>query len=146
MNFLAGGQPQQFLANGGLATVRSYLGARSLGNPLEVFREEFPDAHLKFLRSLHLFFEDDSTFVSHAGWDTGRPGDRNPGALTASAPEIFCVGVEPPRPLAVVGHYVQPDGTPHLSDHLIALDTGCGSLSGGPLTAVLLPERVFQQF
>jgi len=37
---------------------------------------------------------------------------------------------------------MQNSGRPYNSDHLICLDTGCGII-GGPLTAVILPEREF---
>jgi len=52
------------------------------------------------------------------------------------APEVsFPVG----RPV-IRGHV--PVRRPILDDDAIAIDAGCGTIEGGRLTAVMLPERV----
>jgi len=41
----------------------------------------------------------------------------------------------------VCGHFIQSNARPYLSDSLICIDTGCGSLENGVLTVLYLPSR-----
>lgn len=46
-------------------------------------------------------------------------------------------------PLLVVGHYIQRDRKPRIVDGCAYLDSGCGSVEDGCLSALLLPELTF---
>ena len=46
-------------------------------------------------------------------------------------------------PLLVVGHYIQRDRKPHIVEGCAYLDSGCGSVEDGCLSALLLPELTF---
>jgi serine/threonine protein phosphatase 1 len=144
--YLDGGGLPEFAAHGGLATARSYLEVVRSG-ALDEFRDSFPPAHRSLLEATVAWYEDEDLFVSHAGFDPADPWKRTPRALYAQGhPDLFRHGGPWPRPLTVCGHYVQRGGAPYDSQHLVCLDTGCGTLADGPLTVLTLPERVFSQF
>ena len=65
----------QWLAQGGLETLRSY-DARSAA--------ELPDAHVDWLRSLPLRYDDGRRFFVHAGIDPNKPSTR-------SGPDLFWI-------------------------------------------------------
>lgn len=130
-----------FARMGGMATIRSYVG-EAHGDVHAAFTRSFPPEHRTFLESLEPFWESEQVLVSHVGYDPDVPGDRSVRAMVASAhPRIFR-HQGAPAPLVVCGHYVQTLAMPHVSERLICIDTGCGT-QGGPLTAVVLPERTF---
>lgn len=144
--FLDGGPLEDFAAHGGLATVRSYF-QDVPDHAVETFRDSFPDGHRRLLESTEGCFEDDSVLISHAGFDPQIPNGRQPAALYGRGTrDLFNFDGDWPRPLTVFGHFVQRSQSPYVSEHLICLDTGCGTLPGAPLTAVCLPERTFMQF
>jgi hypothetical protein len=66
--------------------------------------------------------------------------------VTGSFPGLFFSPGIPPQRLVVFGHYVQDDMKPYVSDGLVCIDTGSGTLPDGPLTALVLPDRQFIQF
>jgi serine/threonine protein phosphatase 1 len=143
--YLDGGSLPDFAAHGGLATVRSYLKVVRSG-ALDEFRATFPPAHRSLLERMVLSYENDDVLVSHAGFDPADPRARTPQALCDGHPGLFEHGGPWPQSLTVCGHYVQSDGRPYDSPHLVCLDTGCGTLPGAPLTVLYLPERSFRQF
>jgi Calcineurin-like phosphoesterase len=140
LDYLRGGDFAAFARLGGVSTLSSYL-SDVHGDVRAAFRSKFPERHRRFLEALRPYYEDDDLLVSHAGFAPERPADRSFEALARSGNRrVFqLVG---PRELVVCGHYLQKNGKPHVTDHFICLDTGCG-VAGGPLTAVLLPERKF---
>lgn len=139
LNYLESGDFVRFAAFGGLPTLRSYLG-EARGDVFAAFLAAFPPHHRNLLESSATHFETGDVLFTHAGVEVHPDGSwvladgRNAQLLTR--PLVF------PK-LCVCGHYVQPAGRPFVSPGLICVDTGCGS--GGPLTAVLLPERSFVQ-
>jgi serine/threonine protein phosphatase 1 len=142
--YLDTGDFVSFARHGGGATVRSYVGTAH-GDVHGQLQRALPAAHEDLLRNgLVLYYENESVFISHAGFDPSKPDDRSVASMTLGHPELFTpVGrAAQPRPLIVCGHYVQRDQRPFDVSGLICLDTGCGTL-GGPLNALLLPERKF---
>jgi serine/threonine protein phosphatase 1 len=147
LQFLTVGEKGSFIAHGGLRTVQSYMEKIPVDSPLEEFRSNFPSNHLKLLQSTRLFFENEDLLVSHCGYNPALPSGRTlDDMVTGRFPELFFRTSERPRELVVFGHYVQETRVPYVADGLICLDTGCGTLAGGPLTVLTLPNREIQQF
>jgi len=149
LDFVASNRPFSSLADGGLATVRSYLpkAATSIARPIEYFRQSFPVRHRKLLEGLETHLETESLLASHAGFNPDLPADRSPASLVrGSYPDLFDPSVRGISKLAVFGHYVQSGRSPFIAPDRICLDTGCGTLPDGPLTALILPEYRFLQF
>jgi serine/threonine protein phosphatase 1 len=148
INYLETGDLNRFARFGGMATIRSYVGTAK-PDVHRQFLEAVPDAHQRLLREqLEPFLETDTVLVSHTGWDPSHPDDRRTSVVCRGHPRLFewaAAGRPLPRPVVVCGHYVQRGKRPYQSNGLFCLDTGCGTL-GGPLTALLLPEREFLSF
>lgn len=143
LNYLNTGDPALFLRHSGLTTIRSYYPTPPV-NVLDAFRREFPLEHRGLLESTVACFERPGLLVSHCGYNTGSPNSRALSDMTLGFfPEIFSTYTTPPCELVVCGHYVQRSRVPFVSDHLICLDTGCGTDSDAPLAALVLPERQF---
>lgn len=145
LQMLATGLPAAFLRHRGATTMLSYLPDPG-PNVLEDFRRFFPSDHLRLLRETVLCAEGPDLLVSHAGYNPDRPHSRSERDLTTGSWRRLTECRRPPRPLVVVGHYTQPSGRPYRSEHLIGLDTGCGTLPTGTLTMLLLPERTFHAY
>jgi hypothetical protein len=79
--------------------------------------------------------------VSHAGFDPADPSNRSVDAMVNGNHRSLFSHKDTPGKLAVFGHYLQESGRPFLSRRLVCLDTGCGA-RGGPLTAMLFPDRI----
>lgn len=143
LDFLDSGDPGGFLLHGGLSTIRDYVGHLSPVDVIDAFRANFPSDHRELLLSTRLYVEDDSTLISHCGFNPADIGDRGEQAMVRSSfPEIFSECSESLGKLSVFGHYVQRTGRPWVSDRIICLDVGCGTIPGRPLAAVQLPERI----
>jgi len=146
LSYLKTGSLPEFAAHGGLITVRSYLDIITSG-ALEEFREQYPTPHRIFLESLAGWYEDDEVLISHTGFEPTEPSARTPASLYGKGnPELFQHHGPWPKPLTICGHYVQRGGRPYMSDHLICIDTGCGTVPDAPLTVLSLPGRKVQQF
>lgn len=142
LEYLDSGDFGAFAALGGAMTIRSYMPAPH-GDVHAAFRAAFPERHRKFLNSLLPFWESEELLVSHAGYDPASPWDRSIDVMARRRHPGMFHHLHRPRPLVVCGHYVQRSGLPYADESLICVDTGCGSVSSGPLTALLLPEREF---
>lgn len=144
LSFLAGTMPfYEFAGVGGIATIRSYI-----SHVREDVRQELvraiPYEHRLFIGSCGLFFETDDLFVSHCGIDPSDPLSRQEADVVMSRHEsLFAPKFSAPK-LVVCGHYAQGSRAPYVNNNFICIDTGCGTF-GGPLTALLLPERTFVQ-
>lgn len=141
LHYLDRGDFSRYCAGGGLATLASYLPVVA-GDVHTAFVRALPARHLGFLRKLSLCWESEACLVSHAGFDPQRPLARDIDALTSPAGARIFTAKRYPRDLVVCGHYVQTRG-PFVGERLICLDTGCGVLERGELTAAILPERRF---
>jgi len=141
-----------WLENGGIETLASY-GIR-LGEP--DWRERFPADHVAFFRSLRLWDEDEHAYYVHAGFEPGVPPAENDEETLLWIREAFIESDYAWEKPVVFGHtpqYTLPPGRgfdlkrlvwrPLVRPEKIGIDTG--SAYGGPLTALVLPEREFVQ-
>lgn len=125
MDALKTGSLARFLGIGGAATVRSYVPLPK-GDVLESLRMAVPSEHHQFLERLVPHFRSaNGLLVTHG------PNDRPSWARTSD--------------YHVYGHQPQRSGTPWIGNGHAAIDTGCGTLPHGRLTALLLPERTYVQ-
>jgi serine/threonine protein phosphatase 1 len=130
---------------GGLETLGSYLPGSASGDLRGMLLRRMPRSHVQFFQRLRAYYEDDAVVCSHAGVPAGSPGERSFNELVlGSHPELFH-----PHPQAakfnICGHYPQKDFRPYQKADVICLDTGCGTLPNGRLTALLFPEMLFVQ-
>jgi len=133
----------EFAALGGIPTIRAYV-SRAFGDVRSELLQAFPAPHRRFLESCGTFLETSELIVSHCGIDPNDPASRDKCEMVMARHEgLFSREFEPSK-LVVCGHYVQTSGSPYVGGNVICLDTGCGT-SGGPLTALLMPERRFLQ-
>jgi len=139
------GRINRFLQHRGATTIRSYIPIPG-PNILNDFRQTFPHEHLKLLQSTALYAEAPDVFISHAGYRIDNASSRSEEDLTLGCWDKLRKSANAPRPLVVVGHYVQSSGQPYVSEHLICIDTGCGTIPSAPLTLLRLPERVFHAY
>lgn len=121
LDCLARGQLVPFLRIGGAKTIRSYVRSPH-GDVLAQLRLEVPSEHVDFLEQLQESFQDPALFVSHEPQPVG----------TSSA-------------FRVHGHKVLSSTRPYVTNHFAAIDTGCGTLPSGRLTALIFPERAIMQ-
>jgi serine/threonine protein phosphatase 1 len=141
LRYVEDGNFARYTRTGGLATLASYLPAVT-GDVHAAFLDVFPPAHRAFLSALEPYWESDGCLVTHTGFNPARPEARDAETLACDDGWPIFRATNFPRELVVCGHYVQRQ-EPFVSDQLICLDTGCGLLREGRLTAVLLPEREF---
>lgn len=119
LNFLQGGDLAQLLRMGGAATVRSYLPEFEGADLAQRFRSVVPPSHAQFLRALSSYYLSDGLLVTHG-----------PAAPLVTGSFNF----------HVYGHRIQQDCQPRMDALTAAIDTGCGSLENGRLTALLWPS------
>lgn len=145
LDFLSDGDPSPLIAHGGVSTVRSYLeGERGA---FEDFRDAFPGDHLRLLQSTVDVCESDDLLVTHAGFNPVNVGSRSSYDVRGPGFRAMFAHAGPwPRPLTVCGHFIQSNRRPYLSDFLICIDTGCGSVEDGPLTVLHWPSRQTESF
>lgn len=144
LRYLGDAQLAAFAEVGGIPTIRSYL-ATAYGDVHAAFSSAFPPSHREFLERLEPYWESDELLISHAGFDPADPSLRTLEAMATGARGTPFSATRFPRDLVVCGHYVQSNGRPHVSEHLVCVDTGCGS-NQGPLTVAWFPEGTFTQF
>ncbi|MDR1921843.1 MAG: serine/threonine protein phosphatase [Candidatus Adiutrix sp.] len=129
LDFISGaGMPQLFGA--GLAsTVRSFAAGDG----------EFTQSHMMFLRNLKLYYETDDYIFVHAGLRPGLPLSRQSDNDLLWIRDDFLNNDYDFGKTIIFGH--TPFQEPLVTENRIGLDTG--AVFGGPLTAVVLPERRF---
>ena len=112
--------------NGGAATLQSYGVGRA---------GELPRAHLDWLRSLRLTYDDGRRFFVHAGVDPKKPLDAQDEFDLLWIREPFLSDGRDYGRLIVHGHTPLIAGMPELRSNRLNLDTA--AVFGGPLTAAV---------
>lgn len=139
---------------GGRATLASYgLDAALLDASSAA---AVPAEHRGFLESLSIAIDlevaGEAYWIVHAGLPVGRSlrgvaFDQIVPHFVRTCPHDLLWGAHEPEVSLPVGRPVirghVPVRKPILDDDVIAIDTGCGTIEGGRLTAVLLPEKRF---
>lgn len=134
LDYLAGGDPQIYLMNGGRQTLASYrkFYSSSENSPL-------PKTHLDFLHSLDLYYATEAYVFVHAGIRPKTPLEsQTEEDLLWIRTEFIHTSWQPER-CVVYGH--TPMGKPQIRHNRIGIDTG--AVYGGKLTCVKLPEQIF---
>lgn len=143
-------------AMGGEATLRSYGVTSRVPADIARLWEVVPEHHREWLASLPVAMDlhvgGHPYWLVHAGLPLHRDlRGRSPESivpwLAAEHPDDVLWPANHPelvlpvdRPV-IMGH--MPRRRPYDGGHVIAVDTGCGTLPDGRLTAVILPERRF---
>lgn len=142
--------PSMWLENGGLETIHSYTGA---WNPRALADAVTPE-HLDFLDATRLWYADANGIYVHAGIPPGlSPEEAGPEVMWIREPflesdyawdRVVVFGHTPQFDRAAVGPLTDREHLPWRPldrPEKIGVDTGAGW--GGPLSAVMLPEREF---
>jgi serine/threonine protein phosphatase 1 len=119
-----------WLRNGGAATLRSY-GVSDVG--------ELPPAHLSWLRSLRLTYDDGRRFFVHAGVDPRRPLDAQREEDLLWIRGAFLDDERDYGRLIVHGHTPLEGTVPDLRSNRLNLDTA--AVFGGRLTAAVFTDE-----
>lgn len=118
-----------WLANGGVTTLDSY-GAHEVG--------ELPRAHLDWMRSLRLSYDDGRRFFVHAGVDPEKPLDAQDERDLLWIREPFLGDRRDYGRLIVHGHTPLTTAVPELRSNRLNLDTA--AVYGGVLTAAVFDD------
>jgi serine/threonine protein phosphatase 1 len=129
LEFVEGMPGISWLRNGGIATLKSY-GAGRVG--------ELPKAHLDWMSSLRLSYDDGRRFFVHAGVDPRKPLDAQDETDLLWIREPFLDDERDYGRLIVHGHTPLETGTPDLRGNRLNLDTA--AVFGGPLTAAVFDD------
>lgn len=135
LDILNGGPITPLLTLGGAPTILDYVGIAH-GDVGEQLRKVFPDTHRKLLESSSRGFRQGELVVSHDG-RRSTPTPVGIGGLEEIAINI------PGGEFWAFGHHPQHSRQPLVGTNLACLDTGAGT--GGPITALLWPERRYLQ-
>jgi serine/threonine protein phosphatase 1 len=117
-------EPEHWLGEGGLATLRSY----NADHP-----DDLPQEHIAWLRALPFFHDDGHRFFVHAGVDPERPLDAQRDHDLIWIREPFLSDRRDYGRLIVHGHTPQTSGQPDFRGNRLNLDTG--AVFGRALTA-----------
>ncbi len=122
-------RPASWLTQGGAETLQNY-GVKDA--------RELPQAHIDWLRSLPLSYDDGRRFFVHAGIDPGKPLDAQSDHDLLWIREPFLSDQRDYGRLIVHGHTPRTTGVPDLRGNRLNLDTA--AVFGGPLTAAVFAE------
>lgn len=122
-----------WLLNGGASTLESY-GVSDV--------EHMPHAHLDWMRSLRLTYDDGRRFFVHAGVDPERPLGAQDESVMLWIREPFLDDSRDYGRLVVHGHTPLASGQPDLRRNRLNLDTA--AVFGGPLTAAVFNDAQTQ--
>jgi predicted MPP superfamily phosphohydrolase len=119
-----------WLRNGGVTTLSSY----GVGDV-----SELPNAHLDWMRSLPLTYDDGRRLFVHAGVDPRKPLDAQADHDLVWIREPFLDDDRDYGRLIVHGHTPLETGKPDLRPNRLNLDTA--AVFGGPLTAAVFDDK-----
>ena len=122
-------RPDHWLAEGGVATLRSYGIASA---------RDLPREHVAWMRSLPLSYDDGRRFFVHAGVNPERPLAAQDGHDLIWIREPFLSARRDYGRLVVHGHTPIKTGTPDLRSNRLNIDTG--AVYGGALTAAVFSD------
>jgi len=140
------GTMSMFLQNGGTTTFNSYKNEEQRENKYDYSFDIFPEEHIDFFKSMHLYIEEDGLFVSHSSycanipWEKLIKGEGGDYSLMWSR-SLPCK--LPDDKFHVFGHSIQD--SPIVTKHYANIDTGAfytwGKMEGnGRLTAIQYPS------
>lgn len=112
----------EFLRMGGAATIQSYV-MPPYKDVFAQLRDAVPASHVRLLESQRPQWESDQVVARHRWAGNGDSGGR----------------------YVIAGHSVQVGSLPHIDDGQALVDTGCGTIRGGRLTAFYWPSRSWDQ-
>jgi serine/threonine protein phosphatase 1 len=119
-----------WLRNGGAETLLSYA-AKDIG--------DLPRAHLDWMRSLRLFYDDGRRFFVHAGVNPGKPLNAQDEQELLWIRQPFLTNERDYGRLVVHGHTPLEGTMPELRSNRLNLDTAAAF--GGPLTAAVFDDE-----
>jgi len=137
LDFLAGGQGDMFLFNGGLATLEDYWGDDWVGQDRESLT--LPPDHAQFFQDLELYYEMPDYIFVHGGLKPGVPLDEQVEDDLLWIRGEFITSEEDFGRRVIFGH--TPFKKPLLMPNKIGIDTG--AVYGNFLTALKLPGEEF---
>lgn len=113
----------EFLRMGGATTIQSYV-APPFRSVFDQLRAAVPTSHAQLLASQKLAWESEGLIARHA-YTIDDSDDKHR--------------------FQVAGHSVRTTRLPKITDDYALIDTGCGTLPDGRLTAFYWPSRTFDQ-
>lgn len=122
---------ESWLVNGGATTIHDFGG--SLPGP----------PYLSWLRTLRMFYETDTHYFVHAGLRPDVPAQRSTDSERLWIREPFISSAYDWGKCVVFGHTVQLQG-PLVLPNKIGIDTGACLPGLGKLTALVLPDNIFE--
>jgi serine/threonine protein phosphatase 1 len=137
LDFLAGGQGDMFLFNGGLATLEDYWGDDWVGQDRESLT--LPADHAQFFQDLELYYEMPDYIFVHGGLKPGVPLDEQVEDDLLWIRGEFITSEANFGRRVIFGH--TPFKQPLLMPNKIGIDTG--AVYGNFLTALKLPVEEF---
>jgi serine/threonine protein phosphatase 1 len=133
-HYLSGADRLSFLANGGLATIDSYLQEDLFDDTIPI-----PSAHLDFFGNLRLYYETDHYIFVHAGLKPNVPLEEQDEWDMLWIRDEFIYSDFDFGKRVIFGH--TPFQEPLVLDNKIGIDTG--AVYGNKLTCVELPAVKF---
>ncbi|ADH86477.1 metallophosphoesterase [Desulfurivibrio alkaliphilus AHT 2] len=135
LDYLAGRNREIFLANGGQATINSYLGGHGDSAPED--DSWLPPEHRDWLAALPCSYENEHGIFVHAGLQPGvHISQQSRHWLLWARQEFLETDHDFGKPV-IFGH--TPFKTAHITRNRIGIDTG--AVYGGRLSCVVLPEE-----